>query len=301
MMKIALYGKKFSGDFKDNIGMMLKIFLRNEVELYLHEAFSKFLKAQDVNYEGNVRSFKDHSSLPGDIAFLFSVGGDGTFLETVNLIRDSGIPVIGINTGRLGFLANISREEICFSVEELFTGNYTLEDRSLLRLTTRQGDLGELNIALNEITVNKMSMGMISIAAELDGEYLNSYWADGLIISTPTGSTAYSMSVGGPIVLPESETFLISPVAPHNLTVRPIVISNDKKIRLKINSRSSQFMVSLDSRSYTMKTDVELVIDKAPYSLKLVKLKNSSYYHTLRTKLMWGLDKRNWDQIKDSD
>lgn len=299
-MKIGLYGKKFSCDSKENIRMMLDIFRKHEAELYLHEDFSRFLNEQDLNYKGQYQIFKDHSSLPDNIRFLFSVGGDGTFLETVNLIRDSGIPVIGINTGRLGFLANISGEDICASVEELFQGNYTLEDRSLLRLTTNKGDLNELNTALNEITVHKTGMGMISIAAELDGEYLNSYWADGLIISTPTGSTAYSMSVGGPIVLPGSNAFIISPVAPHNLTVRPMVVTDDKKIRLTINSRSGQFMVALDSRSYILHTDRELIIDKAPYGLKLVKLKNNNFYHTLRTKLMWGLDKRNWEKSPEN-
>jgi NAD+ kinase len=292
-MKIALYGKNFSSDFNESIRAMFDIFHKYHTELYINEEFSKFLSIENGIYPGKHEVFKDHNFVPGDISFLFSLGGDGTFLETVNLIRDSGIPVIGINTGRLGFLANISREEICISVEELFKGNYTLEDRSLIRLTTSKGDIDVLNTALNEITIYNKGMGMITIVMELDGEYLNSYWADGLIISTPTGSTAYSMSVGGPIVLPESKNFIISPISPHNLTVRPIVVPDDKHIRLTVNSRFDQFFVALDSRSFTLDTDIELFIDKAPFTLKLVKFKNNSFYNTLRNKLMWGMDRRN--------
>jgi NAD+ kinase len=292
-MKIALFGKNFSIDFKESIRSMFEIFHKHHVELYIHEEFSKFLSIENGIYPGEHEVFMDHNFLPGDISFLFSLGGDGTFLETVNLIRDSGIPVIGINTGRLGFLANIARDEISISVEELFKGNYTLEDRSLIRLMTSKGNLEVLNTALNEITIYNKGIGLITIIAELDGEFLNSYWADGLIISTPTGSTAYSMSVGGPIMLPESKNFIISPISPHNLTVRPIVVPDDKHIRLTVNSRSGQFLVALDSRSFTLDTDTELFIDKAPFTLKLVKFKNNNFYNTLRNKLMWGMDKRN--------
>ncbi len=292
-MKIALYGKNFRTDFNENIRSMFKIFHKYQAEIYIHEEFSKFLSDKNDIYAGIHEVYKDHNFLPGDIDFLFSLGGDGTFLETVNLVRDSGIPVIGINTGRLGFLANISRDEICISVEDLFNGNYTLEDRSLIRLTTSKGELDELNTALNEITIYNKGMGMITIVLELDGEYLNSYWADGLIISTPTGSTAYSMSVGGPIMVPESKNFIISPISPHNLTVRPIVVPDNKHIRLTVNSRSDLFWVALDSRSFSLDKDVEMFIEKAPYTLKLVKFKNNSFYNTLRNKLMWGMDLRN--------
>lgn len=292
-MKIALYGKKFSSDFIDNFRMMFEIFQKYHAELYIHEDFLKFLFEQDGIDIGKHIIFRDHFSIPKDTSFLFSLGGDGTFLETVNLVRDSCIPVIGINTGRLGFLANISREDICSSVEDLFAGKYTLEDRSLLRVTTNKGKLDELDTALNEVTVHKSRMGMISIVAELDGEYLNSYWADGLIISTPTGSTAYSMSVGGPIVIPEANTFIISPIAPHNLTVRPIIVPDDKKIRLIVKTRTDQYLIALDSRLFNISAETELIIHKAPFCLKLVKLSNNNFYQTLRNKLMWGLDKRN--------
>ncbi len=292
-MKIALYGKNFSHDFKESIRTMFDIFQKHQVDLYIHEEFSNFLSSHEAILVGNYKIFQDYSFLPKDTNFLFSLGGDGTFLETVSLVRDSGIPLIGINTGRLGFLANISREDISSSIEELFLGNYTLENRSLIRLTTNKGNLNELNTALNEVTIYKRGLEMISIAVEFDEEFLNSYWADGLIISTPTGSTAYSMSVGGPIMLPESKNFIISPVSPHNLTVRPLVVPDDKKIKLTVHARSDQFLVALDSRSYSMDADIELIIDKAPYSLKLVKLKNNNFYQTLRNKLMWGMDKRN--------
>jgi NAD+ kinase len=292
-MKIALYGKKFSSDFIENFRMMFDIFQTYHAELYIHEDFSKFIFDQDVINARGHKIFHDHLSIPRDASFLFSLGGDGTFLETVNLVRDSCIPVIGINTGRLGFLANISREDICSSIEDLFAGKYTLENRSLLHVTTNNGKLDELDTALNEVTVHKSRMGMISIGTELDGEYLNTYWADGLIISTPTGSTAYSMSVGGPIVVPEANTFIISPIAPHNLTVRPIIVPDNKKIKLTVKSRTDQYQVALDSRLFNVSSERELVIDKAPYCLKLVKLVNNNFYQTLRNKLMWGIDKRN--------
>jgi len=292
-MKIALFGKNFSCDFKEDIRRMFGIFRMHKTELLIYKEFADFLMTQEGILEGEHEVFTDRVFQKGEMDFLFSIGGDGTFLKTLELVRDSGIPVIGINTGRLGFLANISRDEISKSLDELFAGNYTIEERSLIRLTMKKGYLEGFNIALNEITVHKKEMGMISIIAELDGEYLNTYWADGLIISTPTGSTAYSMSVGGPIILPEAGNFIISPISPHNLTVRPIVVPENKKIHLSVKSRSGQFLIALDSRSFPVNSDNELLIDLAPYKLKLLKFKNNSFYNTLRNKLMWGMDKRN--------
>ena len=292
-MKIALYGKNFSHDFTDNIRTMFDIFHKYDAELYIYEEFSKFLTGEMNIFPGKFKVFTDYTIQSENINFMFSLGGDGTFLETLNFIRDSGIPVVGINTGRMGFLANISKEEVSVSVEDLFMKNYILEDRTLIRMTTGKGNLNEFNVALNEITLHKKGMGMISIICELDGEFLNTYWADGLIISTPTGSTAYSMSVGGPIMLPESRNFIISPVSPHNLSVRPILVPDDTHISLSVKSRDDQYLIALDSRSLLVGADVELLIDKAPYTLKLVKFRNNNFYNTLRNKLMWGMDKRN--------
>ena len=292
-MKIALYGKNFSTDFTNNIRKMFDIFHKYQAELYIYEEFSKFLSKQEAINLGDYSVFRENTFQAENVDYLFSLGGDGTFLETLAFIKDSNIPVIGINTGRLGFLANISREEISTSVEDLFNGNFVLEDRTLIRARTNKGNLSDFDVALNEITIHSYGMGMISINTELDDEYLNTYWADGLIISTPTGSTAYSMSAGGPIVLPESGNFIISPISPHNLTVRPIVIPDNKKIKLYVNSRTEKFLISLDSKSFSVNNDTVITVEKAPFTLKLVKFKKNSFFNTLRNKLMWGMDKRN--------
>jgi NAD+ kinase len=293
MKKIALFGMNFSEDFNKNILALFDIFNRHKAELYIHEKFAAFLLQNTGIKTDKFKTFIDTLTLPPDTDFLFSFGGDGTFLETLKIVKDRDIPIIGINTGRLGFLANISRDEICISVEDLFQGNYSLEERTLIRLSSNKSVPGEFNVALNEITIHKYGAGMISVITELDGEYLNTYWADGLIISTPTGSTAYSMSVGGPIVLPESRNYIISPIAPHNLSVRPLIVPDNKTIGLKVKSREDRFLVSVDSITREVENDIVLNIDKAPYSLKLVKFPGTSFYNTLRNKLMWGVDKRN--------
>ncbi len=293
MKKIALFGMDFSEGFNKNILALFDIFKRHQAELIIHKDFASYLlKNTGISTPEN-RIFSDYLSLPVDTDFLFSFGGDGTFLETLRIVKDRGIPVIGINTGRLGFLANISRDEICISVEDLFQGNYSLEERTLIRIVGSKPIPEQFCVALNEITIHKFGAGMISVITELDGEYLNTYWADGLIISTPTGSTAYSMSVGGPIVLPESRNFIISPVAPHNLSVRPLIVPDNKIISLSVKARADRFLVSIDSRTYEIENDVVLTIDKATFSLKLVKFPGTSFYNTLRNKLMWGVDKRN--------
>lgn len=292
-MKIALYGKAFNKSFNDSITLLIKKLEVGGTEILIHERFSKFLSEVTGLKSSHFKVFSDESNLPEDTSFMFSLGGDGTFLETLKYVKKRDIPVLGINTGRLGFLASIARDEIADSMDMLFSGKFSLEDRALIQLTTSEGPLDEFKTALNEITIHKLNASMITINAELDGEYLNSYWADGLIISTPTGSTAYSMSVGGPIMLPESKNFIISPIAPHNLTVRPIVVPDDKKISLKINSRSDRYLVALDRRSYTVKTNLELVIEKAPHSIKMINFPANNFYNTLRNKLMWGMDRRN--------
>lgn len=291
-MKIALLGKKFSPDFNDGIHSLINRLQSEQVELLIHDSFAVHLK-KISGLELNYHLFNEDSGIPPDTDFLFSFGGDGTFLETLSYVNRVSVPVLGINTGRLGFLANISKEEISTSMDMLFAGDYSLESRSLIRIS-REDSPGEIyKPALNEITIHKRNAAMISIHTELDGEYLNSYWADGLIISTPTGSTAYSMSVGGPIMLPESRSFIIAPVSPHNLTVRPLVVPDTKKIKLTVRGRSKDFLVSVDSRSYKIKTGVELCIEKDPGSLRMLKFPTNSFYSTLRNKLMWGMDRRN--------
>lgn len=293
-MRIGLYGKEFSKDFNDSIRDMFLSFNEHETEISIHREFKKILENAGITGLKFFDIFDNNSGLSTELDVLISLGGDGTFLETVKLVRDLQIPVLGINTGRLGFLANISRDEISDSIKLLLEGKYTTEERTLLNLITNEGPLDDFNKALNEITVHKQNAGMISIDTQLNDEFLNSYWADGLIISTPTGSTAYSIAVGGPIVLPQSHNFIISPVSPHNLTVRPIVVPDDIVIKLKVNSRSDKYLVTLDSRSFTIDTSVELQIEKASHGILMVKFPVNNFYNTLRNKLMWGMDRRNW-------
>jgi NAD+ kinase len=225
---------------------------------------------------------------------MVSIGGDGTFLESIMFLKNINIPVIGLNSGRLGFLANISKEEISLAFDAIIKGNYELESRSLLTLETETSIFGNFNFALNDVTIQKKDSTMITIDAYLDNEFLNTYWTDGLIVSTPTGSTAYSLSAGGPIVLPGSKNFIIAPIASHNLTVRPLVIPDTKEIRLEVRSRSGSFFVTVDNRVAAMEMpNNSFIIRKASFELKMVKLPFNSYYTTIRNKLMWGADTRN--------
>lgn len=292
-MKIALYGKPFRYDFRENMRSLVRKLEEKNAELLIYTEFADFLK-KEVGIEiRDYTVFDEGTGIPEDTDFLFSLGGDGTFLETLHYIKESETPVLGLNAGRLGFLANIGRNEMNDAIDELYAGNFSLEDRSLMCLQNTGNPLTKNNVALNEITVHKSNIAMITILAEIDGELLNSYWADGLIISTPTGSTAYSMSVGGPIMIPESKNFIISPVSPHNLTVRPIVIPDNKIIKLSVKARSDKYLVAIDSKSYQVDTDVGLIISKADFCLKMIKFPSNSFYNTLRNKLMWGMDRRN--------
>lgn len=254
-----------------------------------YDFISRYLKL-----EAPVHTFMTEVDLKKGVDFVFSLGGDGTFLETLMYVRDSGIPILGINTGRLGFLANVAKTEIETAIDSLLQKKYTIDTRALLRLDTADRLFGDVNYALNELTVMKKdSSAMITVSAYIDGEYLNSYFADGLIIATPTGSTAYSLSCGGPLVMPGSQNFVITPIAPHNLNVRPLVISDKHIITLKITGRSNNYLVSLDSRSEVIDSSVELVLKKADFYVNLIKLENQSFFSTIRNKLLWGLDRRN--------
>ena len=240
----------------------------------------------------NVYSFSSGDEIK-EADFVFSIGGDGTILETITYVKDSGVPIVGVNTGRLGFLSSISIREVNEALRAIKANEHKIEQRTLLKLETENKLFGEENFALNEVTIHKKdSSSMIIVHAYLDGEFLNSYWADGLIISTSTGSTAYSLSCGGPIMLPGTGNFVINPVAPHNLNVRPFVIPNESKITLKVEGRSDSYLVSLDSRSATIDANVELHISKNSFGINLVRLPNHNYLDTLRQKLNWGHDTR---------
>ena len=292
-MKIAIYGRPFAKQSIEFIYKFFKTLSAKSNELYLHKDFADFLR-KDLSFHPVIKSeFSSHKDLSSDFDFMFSIGGDGTFLESVNLVRDLNIPIVGINSGRLGFLANIAKENTVEAIQKLKKGEYEIEERTLLELETNNNLFGEFNKALNELTiVKKDTSSMITVKTYVDGEYLNSYWTDGLIISTPTGSTGYSLSVGGPIVMPGTKNFIIAPIAPHNLTVRPMVIPDDKEIVLKVDGREDSFLATLDFRSKVFDKSMELTIRKAKYTIKTVKFPDSSFFETIRNKLMWGLDRR---------
>jgi len=290
-MKIAIYGRPFA---KQSIEFIHQLFdTLADHELLIHTQFAQFLK-NDHQFTAKVETeFHKHKDLNADIDFMISVGGDGTFLESVELVRDLGIPIVGINSGRLGFLSNIAKENTVDAIKLLLKGEFEIEERSLIELETDNNLFEDFSHALNELTiVKKDTSSMITVEAYVDGEYLNSYWTDGLIIATPTGSTGYSLSVGGPIVMPGTKNFVISPIAPHNLTVRPMVIPDDKEIVLKVDGRENSFLATLDFRSRVFDKSIELKIRKAKYAIKTVKFPEATFFKTIRNKLMWGLDIR---------
>ncbi len=293
-MKIAVFGRTFNNDFNPFIIEFLKHLQERQVELTIYKPFYEFVLKHSGFSFNTVRYFEANQDAPVDTDFLVSIGGDGTFLESIVYLKNFSIPVIGLNSGRLGFLANISKEEISEALDAILDGNYELENRTLLTLVSDANPFGSYNFALNDATIQKKDTNMITIDTYLNNEYLNTYWTDGLIISTPTGSTAYSMSVGGPIVLPGSNNFIIAPIASHNLTVRPLVIPDEVEIKLEVSSRSGNFLVSVDNRTELMNVEHNMFyIRKAPFKLRIVKLPFNNYYATLRNKLMWGADIRN--------
>lgn len=292
-MKIALYGRSSNDNTSEYIQNLFHKLNEYKTEIIVYEPFYKFIK-QKLDLVGNIKTFSSHSDLKDKVDVVFSLGGDGTFLETLAFVRNSGIPILGINTGRLGFLANVAKTEINEAIEALMNKKFSIEKRSLLNVSGPKNIFGEVNYGLNELTVlKKDTSAMITINAYINGDYLNSYFADGLIIATPTGSTAYSLSCGGPLVMPNSENFVITPIAPHNLNVRPLVISDNNIITLKVEGRTPNFLVTLDSKSEVLESNIELTIKKADFSVNLIKLENQSFFTTMRNKLLWGLDKRN--------
>ncbi|OQX74615.1 MAG: NAD kinase [Bacteroidetes bacterium 4484_249] len=292
-MKIAIFGKSLPEENKDYIRQLFQKLESVGVSLIIYEPFYKKLKKY-IPLKPGISVFNDHNGLNGDIDFLFSIGGDGTLLDTITFVHNSGIPILGINLGRMGFLSSVSKEKIGQAVDQLLNGRFKLDQRTLLMLETRNNLFGELNYALNELTVYKKDpFSMLKIQAYVNDEFLNSYWADGLIVATPTGSTAYSLSNGGPIILPRSQNFVITPIATHNLTVRPIVIPDNSEIKIKVVGRIKEFFVSLDSRSEAVDSSVELTVKKENFNINLIRLEDEKYFKTIRDKLMWGLDIRN--------
>lgn len=263
------------------------------VEVYAYQPFFDALKMIKGG-RTKARVFNADDEVVNRFDFIFSLGGDGTLLETVTVIKERDIPVIGINLGRLGFLASVSKNDIYYAIDELLKGAYSIDHRTLLYLDDNQQIFGHLNFALNDFVIHKNdTSSMITIHTYINGEFLNSYWGDGLIIATPTGSTGYSLSCGGPIMFPQASSFCVTPVSPHNLNVRPIVISDNSILSFEVEGRSNSFLVSMDSRYQSVGYGLQMAIRKAPFTAKLVKLNHSSYLKTLRTKLNWGADVRN--------
>jgi NAD+ kinase len=291
-MRIALYSRAIDKSLRPFVRLLFENLMKRGASLLVHQTLLNAIDSDGA--DKNIQSFSQHSDIRNAVDFLFSIGGDGTLLDTISLVQDSGIPVVGINTGRLGFLAGIAKEDIDGALDNFFQGNYAIEKRSLLKLETAEFAFGEVNYALNEFTLlKKGSASMVTIHASLDGHYLNSYWADGLIVSTPTGSTGYSLSCGGPIIVPQSKNFVITPIAPHNLNVRPIVVPDSSVITLEMESRSQQLRATLDSRSISVDASLKLTLKKQHFEINLLRMNNEHFLNTLRNKLMWGIDKRN--------
>lgn len=293
-MKIALYGRILKDLLPARLAVLFEELRAIKAELLLHEDYHALLAAQ-FELGDNVELHTDYNTIRGKADFLLSIGGDGTLLETIAFVRNSGIPILGINTGRLGFLAAISlEEEIREAVKALKSRKYSIDKRSLLKLTKPDHLFGDVNFALNELTVQrKDSSAMMTLHTYVDGVFLNSYWADGLIISTPTGSTAYSLSCGGPLMVPDARIFSITPLSPHNLNVRPLVIPEDSTITIRVEGRNSSYLASLDSHIRSFTPDQELQVQKEDFKINLVRMKNQHFFDTIRNKLMWGLDRRN--------
>lgn len=292
-MKIGLFGKSFTDEGVIYLQQLIDKLKNVNCKLTVFEPFYEKIRHK-VSIQCPVITFNNHHELKPNADILFSIGGDGTLLDTISYVRDSGIPVLGVNLGRLGFLSSISREDILPAIDKVMAGNYTLEQRTLLSLKSPEGLFGELNYALNELSITKTDTHSLAVVSvHVNNNFLNTYWADGLIVATPTGSTAYSLSCYGPIITPGSENFVITPIASHNLTVRPIVIPDNQEIRLKVSGRNQLYQVGLDSRYETINNAVELIIRRADFKLNLIQLPNKDFFTTIREKLLWGKDQRN--------
>ncbi|WP_243473854.1 NAD kinase [Winogradskyella sp. MH6] len=292
-MKIAIYGQNYAKDSTQNaLEILVDVLLKYDAEIFVE---SDFLSQQHEVVLNNT-ALKTFSKLDKSYDLLISIGGDGTILRAITHVRDLGIPIVGINTGRLGFLATIQTEEIESALAEIFNGDYKISERTLLSVTTQPKSeaVGETNFALNEIALSrKNTTSMITVETHLDDEYLTSYWADGLILSTPTGSTGYSLSCGGPVITPEANNFALTPIAPHNLSARPLIIPDKTKVTFKVDGREDQFLMSLDSRIVTLPNTTTVTVKKANFAIKMVERLQETFLDTLRKKLLWGEDRRN--------
>ncbi len=292
-MKVALFGKVYADNQKDYLQLLIDELTERNSDICIYEPYYKAI-AKEINLSSNISVFNSNLDIKNNVDMLFSIGGDGTMLDTVPIVRNSGIPILGINLGRLGFLSSVSKSEIQEAVNCVFNGDYYIDKRALLQLIEPKKLFGNVNYALNDLTIYRNNAtSLIIVHVFIDDKFLNSYWGDGLIVSTPTGSTAYSLSVGGPIVTPGSKNFIIAPIASHNLTVRPIVLQDSSIIKIKIEGREDKYLMSMDSRHSTISKNDEIIIKRCSFNVNLVQMNNQNFYSTIREKLNWGVDNRN--------
>lgn len=292
-MNVAIYGPKIT---KEN-SVYFKEVLDTLAAFGWNPILEKNLKSQMVkkmNVSNKMDEFSSHSDFHKGIDLAMSIGGDGTFIKSVGFVRDSGVPILGVNTGRLGFLATISKDQIHSTMEQVKQKKFEHQKRSLLRIDTEENIFGEDNFALNEVTFHKKdTSSMLTVHAYLDSNYLNSYWADGLIVATPTGSTAYSLSCGGPIITPGCQVHILTPIAAHNLNVRPMVVPDHMPIKVSIEGRERKYLISLDGNSKNIREGEEVLVTKAEFMINVIKFEENNFLDTIRNKMMWGIDKRN--------
>lgn len=294
-MKIGIYGQFYHENSEIYIQMLLDALQKIAAEVVIEENFLGIIN-QNQDITKNFSALSTFTELDSSFDLFFSIGGDGTILKAVTFVGDLGIPIVGINTGRLGFLATIQKEEMTESLNQILEGEYSISERSLLTVETfpKSSEIQPLNFALNEVAVNRRNTtSMIKVETLVNDKYLTSYWSDGLIVATPTGSTGYSLSCGGPVIAPDANNIVLTPIAPHNLNARPLVIPDSSTISLKVSGRENTFLVSMDSRIATLANETEIIIKKAPFTIKLLQLHDDSFIKTLRKKLLWGEDKRN--------
>jgi NAD+ kinase len=292
-MRIAIYGRTFDPNHPEPVGELVQLLNQSSTEIIIEEQWYGLIK-DHIRVPHSANTFSVSDGLAGRADFLLSIGGDGTMLDTVTIVRDSGIPVLGINTGKLGFLSGVSLDQLHVAMLALQTGKYILNRRSLIRVHSDKAYFGNMNFALNELSVHrKESPSLIAITLWVNNIFVNSYWADGLIISTPTGSTGYSLSCGGPIIYPQADTFTITPIATHNLTVRPLVIPDSVEVKVSVDAKYGHYTAGLDARYAEIGPGEVLTVSRAPFHLNILQFEEEEFFSTIREKLKWGLDTRN--------
>jgi len=292
-MKVAIYSRVMEEDQRPDVQLFFDELKTQKLQPVIFHSFYEQIKDR-ISLSSDAEAFHQAEEITNEILAIISLGGDGTLLDTVTLVRGHNVPVMGINFGRLGFLASIGRDEVKTAIKALVNHSFVIDKRTLIHLDSNLPLFGDVSYGLNEFAIHKQDIApMIKIHTYLNGEFLNTYWADGLIVATPTGSTGYSLSCSGPVVFPDSGSFVITPVAPHNLNVRPIVVPDNNIISFEIESRSDQAICALDSRREIVSKDVQLAVRKESFMLNLIRLNENNFLQTLRNKLTWGLDKRN--------